>query len=101
MTMTKEDLGNGFSLVYQTGAGGHRAVVKQADGTIVARGPVVSEKEIGRSKFMAVSEWMATHMPEPQEPEYDGDPDDFDPIAHGEEDDEEDDLDDDDDEELL
>ncbi len=98
--MTKEDLGNGFSLVYQTGAGGHRAVVKQADGTIVARGPVVTDKEIGRSKFMAVSEWMNTYLPTPQPEPEDFDLDDSDEEEAEKEEEEENDTDGDD-EELL
>jgi len=99
MTMQTEDLGNGFSLVFQSGAGGFRAVVKTADGSIVARGPVVPEREVGRSRFMAVSEWMQTHLPEPESapgvdelyPEDDPD----------EGDEEEEDTDDEEDEELL
>jgi len=81
--------------VFQSGAGGYRAVVKSQTGEIVARGPVVPEREIQRSKFMAVSEWMEVYLPKP-EPVVDGDPGETDFDEDLEEDEEEEE-----DEELL
>lgn len=87
--MTREDLGGGFALVYQNGQSGYRAVVKGPDGAIVARGPVVPEHQIKRSRFVAVAEWMETRFPEPVPVP---DPDLFDENDEdGDDDDEEDD----------
>ncbi len=72
-----EDLGNGFTLTFQRQEKTEmvRAVVKSATGEIVTRGPVVSEREAARSKFMAVSEWMETHLPKPEPVPEDSDED--------------------------
>lgn len=58
------DLGNGFKVAIQKTQDDHwRAVVKNIDGEIVTRGPVVTEREIGRSRFLAVNEWMTANLP--------------------------------------
>ena len=66
--LTSQDLGNGFKLVFQkpTVPGNHvyvRAVVKDASGTIVARGNVVPETQYKLTQFQATQEWLAMQHP--------------------------------------
>lgn len=71
MEMKSEDLGNGFTLMFQRTASDPtqvRAVVKSSTGEIVNRGPVVPESQINRSRFMAVSEWMEANLKVPEPP---------------------------------
>ncbi len=61
LNLEPEDLGEGFTLVFQQAkndAAQLRAVVKDPAGAVVTRGPVVPERELQRSKFMAVTEWL-------------------------------------------
>lgn len=60
MSLSSEDLGNGYLLVFQkhVASGQVRAVVKDEAGAIVARGPVVLEAKADQSKRAAVLEFM-------------------------------------------
>ena len=85
--LESQDLGGGFRLVFQahqsTGGGMVRAVVKNAQGNITARGLTVPKADADVSKRMALMEHMAARMAPPppaftddpmDDDEEDGDP---------------------------
>ena len=74
--LSSQDLGNGYRLVFQTytppflvTAAPHqkvvRAVVKDVQGNITARGLIVPEADAEVSKRMVLMEHMAAHMAPP------------------------------------
>ena len=80
--LSSQDLGNGYQLVFQahqsTGGDMVRAVVKDAQGNITARGLTVPVADAEVSKRGALMEHMAAHMtpPAPAFTDFDSMPDD-------------------------
>ena len=87
--LKSQDLGNGYRLVFQahqgTGGGMVRAVVKDAQGNITARGLVVPEADAEVSKRGALMEHMSMTMAPKHEPDFSDFsqdfPDDDDPLS--------------------